>query len=62
MFQQHVTNLKQKNLNLQEKTRKDWQDLEKYCEENELHGRRLCLRNKNMKKQKKILRQSTGGK
>ena len=58
IFQQHVTNLKQRNLNLQEKTRifkkkLDRQDLEKYCEENELHGRRLCLRTKNMKKQKK---------
>ena len=34
MLQQHVTSLKQKNLNLQEKSRKDQQDLEKYCKEN----------------------------
>ena len=35
MLQQHVTNVKQEHLNLQEKARKDRQDLEKYCEENE---------------------------
>ena len=52
IFQQHASNLKQGNLNLQEKTRKDRQDLEKYCEENELHGRCLCMRTKNIKKQK----------
>ena len=51
ILQQHVTNLKQEHLNLQEKARKDWQDLEKYCEENEQYGRRLCLRIKNMKKE-----------
>ena len=51
MLQQHVTNVKQENLNLQEQTRKDRQDLEKYCEENEQYSRRLCLRIKNMKKQ-----------
>ena len=48
-LQQHVTNLKQENL--QERTRIDRQDLEKYCEENEQYSRRLCLRIKNMKKQ-----------
>ena len=47
-----MTNLKQENLNLQEKARKDRQDLEKYCEENEQYGRRLCLRIKNMKRKK----------
>ena len=52
MLQQHVTNVKQENLNLQEQTRKDRQDLEKYCEENEQYSRRLCLRIKSMKKQK----------
>ena len=51
MFQQHVTNLKQENSNLQERTRIDRQDLEKYCEENEQYSRRLCLRIKNLKKQ-----------
>ena len=35
MLQQHVTNLKQENSNVQERTRIDRQDLEKYCEENE---------------------------
>ena len=50
MLQQHVTNLKHEKSNLQEKTRKDRQDLEKYCEENEQYGRLLCLRIKNMKK------------
>ena len=34
-LQQHVTNLKQENLNLKEKTREDLQDLEKHCEGNE---------------------------
>ena len=48
-----MTNLKQENSNLQEKTRKDRQDLEKYCKENEQYGRSLCLRIKNMKKQEK---------
>ena len=52
MLQQHVTNLKLENLNLQEKTRKDRQDLEKYCKENEQYGWHICLRIKNMKKQK----------
>ena len=51
VLQQHVTSLKQKNLNVQEKPRKDRQDLEKYCKENEQHDRRLCLRIKNMKKE-----------
>ena len=51
MLQQHVTNLKQENSNVQERTRIDRQDLEKYCEENEQYSRRLCLRIKNMKKQ-----------
>ena len=51
MLPQHVINLKQENLNLEEKTRKDKQDLEKHCEENEQYGRCLCLRIKNMKKQ-----------
>ena len=51
MFQQHVTNLKQENSNLQERTRIDRQDLEKYCEEKEQYSRRLCLRIKNLKKQ-----------
>ena len=51
MLQQHVTNLKQENLNLQERTRIDRQDLEKYCEENEQHSWRLCLRIKNMKQE-----------
>ena len=50
-LQQHVTNLKQENSNLQERTKIDRQDLEKYCEENEQHSRRLCLRIKNMNKQ-----------
>ena len=49
MLQQYVTNFKQENLNLQEKTRKDWQDLEKYCEENGEYGRHLRI--KNLKKQ-----------
>ena len=51
MLQQHVTNLKQENSNLQERTRIDRQDLEKYWEENEQYSRRLCLRIKNTKKQ-----------
>ena len=51
MLQQCVTNLKQENLNLQKKTKKDRQDIEKYCEENEEYGLRICLRIKNMKKQ-----------
>ena len=51
MFQQHVTNLKKENSNLQGKNREDRQDLEKYGEENEQYSRRLCLRIKNMKKQ-----------
>ena len=51
MLQQHVANLKQENSNLQERTRIDRQDLEKYCEENEQYSRRLCLRIKNLKKQ-----------
>ena len=51
MLQQHVTNLKQENSNVQERTRIDRQDLEKYCEENEQYSRRVCLRIKNMKKQ-----------
>ena len=51
MLQLHVTNLKQENSNLQEKTRKDLQNLEKYCKENEHYGRRLCVRIKNMNKQ-----------
>ena len=42
---------KQENSNLQERTRIDRQDLEKYCEENEQYSRRLCLRIKNLKKQ-----------
>ena len=37
VLQQHVTSLKQKNLNVQEKSRKDRQDLEKYWKENEQH-------------------------
>ena len=49
MLQQYVTNFKQEKLNLQEKTRKDWQDLEKYCEENGEYGRHLRI--KNLKKQ-----------
>ena len=51
MLQQYVINLKQENLNLQAKTRKDRQDLKKYCEENEQYDRRLFLTIKNMKKQ-----------
>ena len=51
MLQQYLINLKQENLNLQAKTRKDWQDLKKYCEENEQYDRRLFLTIKNMKKQ-----------
>ena len=51
MLQQHVTNLKQENSNVQERARIDRQDLEKYCEENEQYSRRLCLRVKNLKKQ-----------
>ena len=38
MFQQHVTNLKKENSNLQGKNREDRQDLEKYGEENEQHS------------------------
>ena len=53
MLQQHVINLKPENSNLQEKTRKERQDLEKYCEENEQYCRRICLRIKNMNKQEK---------
>ena len=49
MLQQHVTNLKQENSNVQERTRIDRQDLEKYCEENEQYSRRHCLRIKNKK-------------
>ena len=51
MLQQHVTNLKHENSNLQERTRIDLQNLEKYCKENEQYSRRICLRIKNMKKQ-----------
>ena len=51
MLQQHVTNLKQENSNLQKSIKIDRQDLEKYCEENEQYSRRLCLIIKNMKKQ-----------
>ena len=51
MLQQHAKNLKQENSNLQERTRIDQQNLEKYCEENEQYSRRLCLRIKNIKKQ-----------
>ena len=51
MLQQHAKNLKQENSNLQERTRIDRQNLEKYCEENEQYSRRLCLRIKNIKKQ-----------
>ena len=51
MLQQHVTNLKQENSNLQKIIKIDRQDLEKYCEENEQYSRRLCLIIKNMKKQ-----------
>ena len=51
MLQQHVTNLKLENLNLQEEIRKHQQDLEKYCKENEQYGWHICLRIKNMKKQ-----------
>ena len=51
MLQQHLTNLKQENLNLQKSIKIDRQDLEKYCEENEQYSRRLCLIIKNMKKQ-----------
>ena len=51
MLQQHVTNLKQENSNVQERTRVDRQDLEKYCEENQQYSQRLCLRIKNLKKQ-----------
>ena len=50
MLQQLVTNLKQENLYLKEKSRKDQEDLEKYCEENEQYSRNLCLRIKNIKK------------
>ena len=46
-----MTNLEQENLNLQEKTKKGRHDVEKYCEENEQYGRRLCLRIKDIKKQ-----------
>ena len=38
-------------MNLQEKARRDRQDLEKYFKENKQYGRRLCLRIKNMKKE-----------
>ena len=51
MLQQRVTNLKQENLNIQERTRIYRQNLEKYCEENEQYSRHLCLGIKNMKKQ-----------
>ena len=51
MLQQHAKNLKQENSNLQERTRIDRQNLEKYCEENEQYSCRVCLRIKNIKKQ-----------
>ena len=51
MVLEHLTYMKQENLNLQGKSSKDQQDLEKNCQENEQHGQRLCLRYKNMKKQ-----------
>ena len=51
MLQRHMTNLKQENLNLQEKTRKVRQGQEKYCKEDRQYSRRLSLRIKNMKKQ-----------
>ena len=50
MLQQLLTNLKQENLYLKEKSRKDQEDLEKYCKENEQYSRSLCLRIKNIKK------------
>ena len=49
MLQQRVTNLKQENLNIQERTRIYRQNLEKYCEENEQYSRHLCLGIKNKK-------------
>ena len=52
MLHQHLTILMQENLNLQEKARKDRQDLEKCCEENEQHGRRLSLRIRNTRNKK----------
>ena len=51
MLQQQVINVKQGNLNLQEKARKDFQDLEKYYEENGQYALRLCLRIRNLRKQ-----------
>ena len=51
MLQQHVINVKLENLNLQEKARKDFQDLEKYYEENGQYVLRLCLRIRNLRKQ-----------
>ena len=52
MLQQHVTIFKLENSNLQEKTRKDRQNLKKCWEKNEQYGRRFCLRTKNTKKNK----------
>ena len=48
---QHVTNLKQETRTFKKKTRKDRQDLEKYCEENQQYSSRLYPRIKSMKKQ-----------
>ena len=53
MLQQRVKSLNQENLNLQEKAKKDLQDLEKDYKENEQYGQCLCLRIRNKKKHKK---------
>ena len=50
MVLEHLTYMKQENLNLQGKSSKDQQDLEKNCQENEEYRQRHCLRYKNMKK------------
>ena len=52
MLQQHVTIFKLENSNLQEKTRNDRQDLEKYWKKNEQYSRPLCLRIKTRRKTK----------
>ena len=52
ILQQHLTNLKLENSNLQEKTMKDRQDLEN----NEQYGRRFCLRIKKMNPPSKSLK------
>ena len=59
LLQQHVTNLKNKNSHLQEKTRKDRHDLDRYCEENKHFDRRLCLSIENIENIEKQRNQSS---